>query len=56
MTRSTNEYSDVDKVEIEKRAQSFKSKTKTMRMNDQPDHLFHFVQVCLYVSVIKCDS
>lgn len=45
MTRSTGYVDDFDKVEIEKRSQSFKFKAQMTRMNDQPNHLFWFVQV-----------
>lgn len=45
MTRSTGYIDDFDKEEIEKRAQNFKAKAQKLRMNDKPDHLFHFVQV-----------
>lgn len=48
MTRSTNYIDDFDQAEIEKRSQSFKSKIQTVLMNDQPDHLFHFVQVSIF--------
>lgn len=45
MTRSTGYVDDFDKEEIEKRAQTFKSRAQQLRMNDRPDHLLYFVQV-----------
>lgn len=45
MTRSTSNVDNVDENEIEKRAKNFKAKARHTRMNDQPDHLFWFIQV-----------
>lgn len=55
MTRPTGYIDDVDQIEIEKRSQTFKFKTQTVHMNDKPDHLFHFVQVCFLLHLIFID-
>lgn len=45
MTRSTGYIDDFDQEEIEKRGHNFETKAQSVHINEQPEHLFWFVQV-----------
>lgn len=53
MTRNTDYVDEFNEDEIEKRAHSFKSKAQNTHMNDQPNHLFWFVQVSVFQNAIN---